>query len=106
MGKGFVENLPEMMKARTSHGCGYFHQHGKKVLVVAGGYAGSYNEEISSTEMLIMSTHAWTSAAPLPRGIFGFASTSLNNKIYFIVGDEGKRQLPYLNLMEKSGPRL
>jgi len=87
--KGFVENLPEMMTARTSHGCGYFHQHGKKVLVVAGGYAGRY-DEISSTEMLIMGTNAWNSAAPLPRGISGFASTSLNNKIYFIVGDGGK----------------
>merc|ERR1712083_914816 len=84
------------MIARTSHGCGYFHQHGKKVLVVASGYAGSYNEEISSTEMLIMGTHAWTGAAPLPRGIFGFASTSLNNKIYFIVGDEDSKKASVL----------
>jgi len=89
--KGFVENLPEMMTARTSHGCGYFYQHGKKVLVVAGGYAGKI-ESFSSTEMLIMGTDAWKGASPLPRGISGFASTSLNNKIYFIVGHESMNE--------------
>ena len=31
-----------------------------------------------------MGEKSWTSAAALPRGIWGFASTSLNNKIYFI----------------------
>ena len=93
-----------------------------QVLVVAGGYAGKY-DEISSTEMLIMGTNAWTSAAPLPTGIWGFASTSLNNKIYFIgwwfflfelielnfflqLEMKIPRKLLCWDLMEKSGQRL
>ena len=33
--KGFVEDLPEMMTARTSHGCGYFYQQGRKVNAIS-----------------------------------------------------------------------
>merc|ERR1711872_607395 len=88
--KGFVENLPELIETRKAHGCGYFHRDGKKVLVVGGGYFGNY-EELSSTEMLTLGSTSWTTAAPLPRTIESFASVSVNNKIYFIVGD-GKRR--------------
>ena len=55
-----------------------------KVLVVGGGYYGRYNE-ISSTEIFTMESKTWSVSAPLslpvPRG---FASVSLNNKVYFL----------------------
>merc|ERR1711915_877949 len=71
-----------------------FISKGKRFSLLPG-YAGRY-DEISSTETLIMGTNAWTSAAPLPTGIWGFASTSLNNKIYFIVGDEDSKKASVL----------
>ena len=33
--QGFVEDLPDMMTARTSHGCGFFYQQGKKVNAIS-----------------------------------------------------------------------
>jgi len=88
--KGFVENLPELIETRKGHGCGYFHRDGKKVLFVGGGYFGKY-EELASTEMLTLGSTSWTSAAPLPKTMWSFASVSVNNKIYFIVGDGKSR---------------
>jgi len=92
--EGYVEDLPYMLMERRSHGCGLLHQQGKKVLVVAGGFRDNYiktgitYDELSSTEVLTLGTSYWTSATPLPKAIYGFASTSLNGKIYFIVGEE------------------
>jgi len=96
--KGFVEDLPYMIMERRNHGCGYLYQQGRKVLVVAGGFQDNYiktgiqtgikYDELSSTEMLTLGTNKWISATPLPKAMYGFASTSLNGKIYFIVGDE------------------
>ena len=54
-----------------------------KVLVVAGGYYGSYTK-ISSTETHTLGSDAWSLGSPLPRAIKSFASVSLNDKIYFI----------------------
>jgi len=89
--EGFVENLPSMIESRTAHGCGYFNRDGKKVLVVGGGYEGKTSRKKSSTEIFTLGSIAWTTAAPLPQAIFAFASVSINDKIYFIVGD-GKRR--------------
>jgi len=89
--EGFVENLPSMIESRTAHGCGYFNRDGKKVLVVGGGYEGKTSRKKSSTEIFTLGSTAWTTAAPLPQAIFAFASVSINDKIYFIVGD-GKRR--------------
>merc|ERR1719419_586926 len=81
------------MIARQFHGCGYLLRQGRKVLVVAGGYqdppvTGGNYKQFSSTEMLTLGANYWTIATPLPKAMYGFASTSLNGKIYFIVGDE------------------
>merc|ERR1711915_84414 len=92
--KGFVENLPETNVARRSHGCGYLYQDGKKVLVVAGGFQGRGNVAVDEekfamfiTERLILGENGWKIVAPLPQPMYGFASASLNDKIYLIVGD-------------------
>merc|ERR1711915_667321 len=99
--KGFVEDLPEMKVARQSHGCGYLYQEGKKVLVVAGGYQGQKflrwvkdddDLILSPTETLTLGENAWKMAAPLPKPMHSFGSTSLNGKIYFI-GIEWNRML-------------
>ena len=74
----------------------YLHKgilnHDFQVLVVAGGYqdpddawvTNSKYKVLSSTEMLTLGTNYWTVATPLPKAMYGFASTSLNGKIYFI----------------------
>ena len=55
-----------------------------KVLVVGGGYYGRYNE-ISSTEIFTMGSKSWSVSAPLSLPVsHGFASVSLNNKVYFL----------------------
>jgi len=103
--QGWVENLPEMNEARTAHGCGYYHKNGKKVLVVGGGYYGRY-QNIYSTETLTLGSDAWTKAATVPmqslKRSYGFASVSLNNKVYFIAGD-GKRRAASALVFEFDG---
>jgi len=98
--KGFVEDLPEMNVARRSHGCGYLYQEGKKVLVVAGGYQSWGNAAVDEekyamflTERLILGENGWKIVAPLPQPMYGFASASLNDKIYLIVGDISSSEL-------------
>jgi len=92
--KGLVEDLPHMLQERRSHGCGYLYRPSGKILVVAGGFQDNYiktsirYDELSSTEILTLGTYVWVSVTPLPKAMSGFASTSLNGKVYFIVGDE------------------
>jgi len=89
--KGFVENLPEMNFERVDHGCGYYHKDGKKVLVVGGG--GNRKNPISSTEIFTMGSKTWSVSAPLSLPVpYGFASVSLNNKVYFLAGDGQRRR--------------
>jgi len=88
--QGFVENLPLMNNERTGHGCGFFHKDGKKVLVVGGGYHGRFNK-MSGTETFTMGSDAWAVAAPLPMAMYGFASVSLNDKVFFLAGDGKSR---------------
>ena len=54
-----------------------------KVLVVGGG--GNRKNPLSSTEILTMGSKTWTVSAPLSLPVpYGFASVSLNNKVYFL----------------------
>ena len=52
-----------------------------QVLLVAGGYDADYYT-ISSTEVLIGDSPAWTSTTPLPMIVFGVASVSLYNTVF------------------------
>lgn len=89
--EGYLQSLPEMSEARAEHGCGYFIREGKKVLVVAGGYAtrkyrpgtAYIDPQFDSTEMLVLGTDAWVKAAPLPKKLRTLSYVSLNNKIFF-----------------------
>ena len=39
---------------------------------------------MSETETFTMGSTAWSVAAPLPMAIYGFASVSFNNKVFFL----------------------
>ena len=65
-----------------------------QVLVVAGGYQSWGNAAVDEekdamflTERLILGENGWKIVAPLPQPMFGFASASLNDKIYLIGED-------------------
>jgi len=88
--KGFIEKLPNLNEGRSSHGCGSFQKDGSKVLVVAGGKGGSY-QDLSSTEKLTEGGGAWSIVRPLPRRMTDMASASLRNTVYLTGGtDAGK----------------
>ena len=50
---------------------------------MGGGYFGRY-KRMSETETFTMGSDAWTVAAPLPKAVYGFASVSLNDKVFFL----------------------
>ena len=52
-----------------------------QVLLVAGGRDGDY-APISSTEVLVGDSLAWTMATPLPRAMFEMGSVSFDNTVY------------------------
>jgi len=82
--KGHVEDLPDLLMQRKSHGCGLYHKDGKKILLVAGGVYDN-GMIMTSTEIFIVGeSTSWTYAARLPRHMDSMAYASLNNKIYFI----------------------
>merc|ERR1711892_541680 len=85
--QGWVEDLPQLIDGRDSHGCGsYLRVDGTQVLLVAGGAGGGHGS-LSSTEVLTGDSPAWTKATPLPRALGGLRGISLDNIVYMTGGD-------------------
>jgi len=90
--QGFVENLPDMMTKRYDHACGSYTSGGKLVLLVAGGDEDNIAKlpPLSSSEMLVTGSTAWTATKPLPRGLESVASVAMSNKVYLLGGQDEK----------------
>ena len=56
-----------------------------QVFLVAGGYDAGYNP-LSSTELLVESSDAWTMSTPLPRAVDGLRGATLGNIVYMTGG--------------------
>ena len=95
-GTGYVGDLPRLNEGRFAHGCGaYLRQDGTQVsigclilcvqqlvqvLLVAGG-DGAGNP-LSSTELMVEGSDAWTMSTPLPRAVRGVRGATLGNIVY------------------------
>jgi len=84
--EGFMESMPSLITARSSHGCGSFtNQDNIKVYVVAGGSVGN-TPYLRSTELLSATASAWEAGQDLPdRGLSSLTSVSLD-KSFVILG--------------------
>ena len=56
-----------------------------QVFLVAGGYDKSRNA-LSSTELLVEDSDAWTMSTPLPRAVDGLRGATLGNIVYLTGG--------------------
>lgn len=73
--QGFVENLPDLTKARKLHGCGYYiNKWNTKVLVVVGGYGGG-----DTTELLPTGASAWHYGESLPKAMTHLSSVNMGS---------------------------
>jgi len=86
----FLEDLPKLNEGRWAHGCGSYHSGNTKVLIVAGGQNGG-TIPTASTEKFVLGSTAWSSISPLPRGLYGLASVSLDSGILVTGGWDNYR---------------
>jgi len=102
----WLEDLPEMLTGRSSHGCGhYVNNDNKMVYLVAGGYSGS-GQHLVSTEILVSGSSAWLKVGDLPTvPIMGLRGVSFNNKIIMTGGGNRNGNQNYVlsyNVSERS----
>merc|ERR1711970_1493771 len=84
--EGFVEDLPSLLVGRTDHGCGSFiRSDGNMVLLISGGFDGVFTM-LSSTEMLVHGSAAWTPGTPLPQARQGIKGVTVDNRLYMTGG--------------------
>ena len=87
---GRIENLPDLIYARHSHGCaGYKDDQHKLVVIVAGGVwpGGDPAEQpIDKTELLLPSATKWIMTDPLPMvmQLLTNALVTVENVVYII----------------------
>jgi len=88
---GFVEDLPQLLEGRSSHGCSsYLREDGTQVFLVAGGLDLDYWER-SSTEILVSGSIAWKMVSPLPWTASGLQGGTVgSNKLYMTGGYNGE----------------
>ena len=101
---GWVEDLPNLVTGRASHGCSSFIMNDIKVsykcclnsrraiyvdlrqaYIVAGGYYTNDDWSTTytaSTEMYIVGSSEWRVMAPLPVAVARLAGVTLSNTVY------------------------
>ena len=99
---GWIEDLPDLLQGRSSHGCGHYINddnrmvkfHIRKYLclihcqvyLVTGGFGSISN--LVSTEVLISGSSSWRQVGDLPTvPIRGLQGVSIHNNI-IMTGDE------------------
>ena len=100
---GWLEDLPDLLQGRDSHGCGHYVNDGNKMVIfhtirkylclihyqvylVTGGWSGSSN--LVPTEVLIDGENTWRKVGDLPTvPINGLQGVSINNNI-IMTGNE------------------
>ena len=93
---GFIRYLPDLNQGREDHGCSYYEDgEGRKVNIdinysplilvqtylVAGGWAGGWDDDLSSTEVLLETGSAWTLTGQLPSPRSTLHGARIDNKI-------------------------
>jgi len=77
--------LPNLRYKRRVHACSHFiNANGDTTLLVTGGYGTS--SILSSTEILVLSSSAWSRVASLPSARSQFPAVNVNNAIYVFGG--------------------
>ena len=84
--QGWITDLPDLVKGRQNHACGYFvNDAGHQVHLVTGGYdvTDRSSSFLSSTEILYDGDTAWTTAGlgHLPAPTDGLRGVSIDNNI-------------------------
>ena len=96
---GFVSNGPSLNQGRSGHGCAkYVNNDNKlvrksklihfpfsfifKVFLVTGGYGGSSQTRLDSTEVLVNDESSWKTVGTLPLAVYGISAINLNDNIY------------------------
>ena len=84
------EDLPDLLRGRLDHGCGYYvNSDNKVVYLVTGGFASlGGNQLLSTTEILISEAETWIRAGELPRMMAQLRGVSLTNKIIMTGGKD------------------
>ena len=100
---GWLEDLPDLLQGRDSHGCGHYVNDDNKMVIfhtirkylclihyqvylVTGGWSGSSN--LVPTEVLIDGENTWRKVGDLPTvPINGLQGVSINNNI-IMTGNE------------------
>ena len=91
---GFTRDLPQLLQGRYNHGCSYFeNEEGTKVdidsnscgviifqtfLVTGGNYHGDI---LSSTELLVETSAAWTLTGELPTPRLGLRGANIDQRV-------------------------
>jgi len=84
---GFVSNEPSLIEGRSGHGCSkYVNNDNKIVFLVTGGYGGSFQTRLDSTEVLVNDESSWRTTGKLPLAVYGISAISLNNEVYAMGG--------------------
>jgi len=85
---GWLGDLPDLNEGRSSHGCGFFYNEDmNRVFLVAGGI-WSYNNYVSSTEVLIEGGLAWNFQQSLPTERWSLRGISLPDTVIMTGGAE------------------
>lgn len=85
---GWIEDLPDLLQGRSTHGCGhYMNDDNKMVYLVSGGYVGP--SRLVSTEVLVAGESSWRQVGDLPTvPILGLRGVSINNNILMTGGQD------------------
>ena len=49
---------------------------------MTGGYGGSFQTRLDSTEVLVNDESSWRTTGKLPLAVYGISAISLNNEVY------------------------
>ena len=92
---GFTRDLPQLQQGREDHGCSYFeNEEGTKVdidsnscgviifqtFLVTGGY-NLFDDELSSTELLVENSAKWIYSGELPTPRYGLRGANIDQRV-------------------------